>query len=188
MKCLIYCTKGKTELYSTDKGYVLTDFGLGEYYKNKFLLNGKIVAEFDCDKVEKHIPFLHWCIGKETCLTRDEVLDYLDRKDTFVGNPKRQGKMKIAVVCDARNRQYFVSLLQEIEKVLDKVEAKHLNSHVHVHGIPKIFELTCKLAKEYNINYIRTQFEMPYLLPDIKKYLKLADNDTYIFLCKLIFT
>ena len=29
------------------------------------------------------------------------------------------GKMKIAVVCDARNRQYFVSLLKEIEKVLD---------------------------------------------------------------------
>ena len=28
-------------------------------------------------------------------------------------------KMKTAVVCDARNRQYFVSLLQEIEKVLD---------------------------------------------------------------------
>lgn len=28
-------------------------------------------------------------------------------------------KMKLAVVCDARNRQYFVSLLQEIEKVLD---------------------------------------------------------------------
>lgn len=30
-----------------------------------------------------------------------------------------EGKMKLAVVCDARNRQYFVSLLQEIEKVLD---------------------------------------------------------------------
>ena len=29
------------------------------------------------------------------------------------------GKMKVAVVCDARNRQYFVNLLQEIEKVLD---------------------------------------------------------------------
>lgn len=28
-------------------------------------------------------------------------------------------KMKIAVVCDARNRQYFVNLLKEIEKVLD---------------------------------------------------------------------
>lgn len=28
-------------------------------------------------------------------------------------------KMKIAVVCDARNRQYFVSLLTEIEKVLN---------------------------------------------------------------------
>ncbi len=30
-----------------------------------------------------------------------------------------EGRMKIAVVCDARNRKYFVSLLTEIEKILD---------------------------------------------------------------------
>ena len=59
----------------------------------------------------------------------------------------------------------------QIEKVLNFYPAQHINSHVHVHGIPKIFELTCKLAKEYNIPYIRTQYERPYFVPDLKKYL-----------------
>ena len=54
---------------------------------------GKVIARFWCDKVEEHRPFFHWCIEKETCLTRDDVLDYLDSKDKFVGNPKRQDKV-----------------------------------------------------------------------------------------------
>lgn len=54
---------------------------------------GKVGLCFECDKVEEHRPFFHWCIEKESCLTRDEVLDYLDSKDKFVGNPKRQDKV-----------------------------------------------------------------------------------------------
>ena len=62
----------------------------------------------------------------------------------------------------------------QIEKVLKYYKADMINSHVHVHGIPNIFELTCKLAKEYGIDYIRTQYERPYFVPDIKKYLGLS--------------
>ena len=45
--------------------------------------------------MEELRPFFHWCeeLEKATCLTRDDVLDYLDSKDKFVGNPKRQGKV-----------------------------------------------------------------------------------------------
>lgn len=46
-------------------------------------LNGKVVARFWCDKVEEHRPFFHWCIEKETCLSRNEVLDYLDSKNEY---------------------------------------------------------------------------------------------------------
>ena len=59
----------------------------------------------------------------------------------------------------------------QIEKVLQYSKVDHIDSHVHVHGIPKIFELTCKLAKEYGIKQIRTQFEKFYLVPDVKKHL-----------------
>lgn len=59
----------------------------------------------------------------------------------------------------------------QIEKVLNYTKVDHLDSHVHVHAIPKIFELTCKLAKEYGINQVRTQFEKFYTVPDIKFHL-----------------
>ncbi len=59
----------------------------------------------------------------------------------------------------------------QIETVLSKTSVDHIDSHVHVHAIPNIFKIVCKLAKEYGIKHIRTQFEYPYFVPDIKKYL-----------------
>ena len=61
----------------------------------------------------------------------------------------------------------------QIEKVLAHKKPDHLDSHVHVHAIPKIFELTCKLAQEYEIKQVRTQFEKFYVVPDIKKHLNI---------------
>lgn len=58
----------------------------------------------------------------------------------------------------------------QIEKVLNYTKVDHLDSHVHVHAIPEIFEITCKLAKEYGIKQVRTQFEKFYLIPDFKKH------------------
>ena len=60
----------------------------------------------------------------------------------------------------------------QIEKILNHTKVSHINSHVHTHAIPKIFEITCKLAKEYGIKYVRTQTEMPYIIPSIKKHLR----------------
>ncbi len=51
----------------------------------------------------------------------------------------------------------------QIERVLSDFEVDHINSHVHIHSIPNIFKLTVKLAEEYKIPYIRTQFEKPYI-------------------------
>lgn len=57
----------------------------------------------------------------------------------------------------------------QIEKVLKVCpDVSHIDSHVHTHAIPAIFELTCKLAKEYNIPFVRTQAETPYIVPDWK--------------------
>ncbi len=72
----IYCTKGKTELYYTDKGYVLTDLGIGSYYKNTKLLNGLVVAKFWCDKVEeiKIDKGVMWRFGGHMYIT-DSVYD-----------------------------------------------------------------------------------------------------------------
>ena len=62
----------------------------------------------------------------------------------------------------------------QIETVKKYCKPDHIDSHVHVHAIPKIFELTAKLAKEYEIPFIRTQYEKFYTIPSLKKHLNLA--------------
>lgn len=61
----------------------------------------------------------------------------------------------------------------QIETVMNYTKVDHLDSHVHTHAIPNIFKITAKLAKEYNIPYIRTQHEEIYFVPSVKKHLNL---------------
>ena len=68
-------------------------------------------------------------------------------------------------------KQIEIEFRAQIEKAIKFIKIDHLDSHVHTHAIPKIFELTCRLAKEYNINYVRTQYEKPYFVKKIKKIL-----------------
>lgn len=56
----------------------------------------------------------------------------------------------------------------QIEKAQKHVKIDHLDSHVHTHGIPSIFKIVCKLAQEYGIPCVRTQFEIPYFAPGVK--------------------
>lgn len=44
----------------------------------------------------------------------------------------------------------------QIEKVLGTgLRVTHLNSHQHLHMLPRLFELTMRLADEYSIEYVR---------------------------------
>lgn len=61
----------------------------------------------------------------------------------------------------------------QIEKVQANTTIDHLDSHVHTHAIPELFKIVCKLAKEYNIKYVRTQFEELYFIPKLEKHLNL---------------
>ena len=74
------------------------------------------------------------------------------------------------------NNKLFMEQLEkefraQIEKVIKVADVTHIDSHVHTHSIPKIFELVCRLAKEYGIKHIRTQYEKPYIIPDVFKHL-----------------
>lgn len=53
------------------------------------------------------------------------------------------------------------------------VRVDHLNSHQHSHIIPEIFEVVCRLAKEYGISYVRLPNEPYHLAPKLLwSYLK----------------
>lgn len=60
----------------------------------------------------------------------------------------------------------------QIEKICCYVRPTHIDSHVHIHSIPAVFELVCKLAEEYNIPYVRTQHEELAFVPKFEKHLK----------------
>ena len=70
-------------------------------------------------------------------------------------------------------KQVETEFRAQIEKVIAKTQVTHIDSHVHTHSIPRIFEIVCKLAKEYGIKQIRTQYEKPYIIPDVYKHLTL---------------
>lgn len=61
----------------------------------------------------------------------------------------------------------------QIETVMNYTKVDHIDSHVHTHAIPNLFKITARLAKEYNIPYIRTQYEEMYFVPSIKKHINL---------------
>ena len=61
----------------------------------------------------------------------------------------------------------------QIETVMNYTKVDHIDSHVHTHSIPNLFKITAKLAKEYNIPYIRTQYEEMYFVPSIRKHVNL---------------
>ena len=83
----------------------------------------------------------------------------------------------IAMILKSFNKDFMSQVEQEfraqIEKILSVTKVDHIDSHVHTHAIPNIFKLTAKLAKEYNIPYIRTQHEKMYFIPSLKKHLNL---------------
>ena len=60
---------------------------------------------------------------------------------------------------------------RQIEKVLSKTKVTHIDSHNHIHSIPPIFDMVCRLAKEYGIPYVRTHFEKFYFIPEFSRYL-----------------
>ena len=83
----------------------------------------------------------------------------------------------ISMIIKSFDKKYMDAVEKEfraqIEKIISETKTDHIDSHVHTHAIPNIFKLVVKLAEEYKIPYIRTQFEKPYLIPDIKKHFNL---------------
>ena len=52
--------------------------------------------------------------------------------------------------------QIELEFISQIEKVISKTKVTHIDSYCNIHMIPPIFKIVCKLAKQYNIQYVRT--------------------------------
>ena len=62
----------------------------------------------------------------------------------------------------------------QIETVMNYTKVDHIDSRLNIHGIPEIFKILAKLAKEYNIPYIRTHHEEFYFVPNFKKHVNFS--------------
>lgn len=82
-------------------------------------------------------------------------------------------------ILNSKNSEFLKQVECEFRAQIEKIKQfcpniDHIDSHVHTHAIPQIFKITAKLAKEYQIPFIRTQFENFYLVPDLKKHFNFA--------------
>lgn len=150
---------------------VLEGYESGILKSTSFTANGEAFEEA-CEKVIPACPDLgvgiHLNIieGKSLCSDLDQLTDNQGNFNNSFGalllkslNPNNKAFME----------QIEKEFRAQIEKVISRTKVTHIDSHVHTHSIPKIFELTAKLAKEYGIKQIRTQFEKPYLMPDASR-------------------
>ncbi len=109
--------------------------------------------------------------GKSLCLNLDKLTDeYGNFNNSF-------GQLLLKSLNHKDNtfmEQVEKEFRAQIEEVLKVTKVTHIDSHVHTHSIPRIFELVCSLAKEYGIKQVRTQFEKPYIMPDVHRHLTLT--------------
>jgi predicted glycoside hydrolase/deacetylase ChbG (UPF0249 family) len=64
----------------------------------------------------------------------------------------------------------------QIETVLRDRRIDHLNGHQHCHAIPAVFDVVCRLAREYDVPFIRVPAERPAIARGHYPWLGIALN------------
>lgn len=152
---------------------VIEGYGCGILKSTSLVANGEAFDEAvnqiipACPKlgIGVHLNIIE---GKSLCFDLDKLTDEkgifnLSWEKLFLKSFDKKDK--------AFMEQIEKEFRAQIEKVKSKTNITHIDSHVHTHAIPKIFELVCSLAKEYGINQVRTQYEKPYIIPDLFRHL-----------------
>ena len=163
-----------------NKKFILNadDFGMSKAF-NKAVLegynNGFLTSASICANGEAFDSAVNEIIPECPNLGIGVHLNIIEGKALHDGEKFNKGYLKLMYLS---NSPVFIEKCEkefrlQIEKVLNYAKVDHIDSHVHVHAIPNIFELTCKLAKEYEIKQIRTQFEKFYTVSDVKKHINL---------------
>ena len=117
------------------------------------------------------------CIGVHLNIIEGKALTDKSKIPLLVDNNGYFNNGYLQLIAKSKNKDFLeqleIEFRAQIEKIKEHLNPAHIDSHVHTHGIPNIFDLTCKLAQEYDIPYVRTQFEKPYLTPIISKHVNL---------------
>ena len=153
--------------------------GILESYQEGFLKSTSIVANgeaFD-EAINFIIPKcsdlgigIHLNISEGKSLCTD--LEFLTNSEQVFNNSFWDILIKSY---SSKDNSFFEEIEREFRRQIEKVLSKkqmitHIDSHKHIHSIPPIFEIVCRLAKEYGIKQVRTHFEKFYIIPDLHKH------------------
>lgn len=104
---------------------------------------------------------IHLCLNEADCVAPADTVPLL--LDT--GRRLRAGYGWIAKLAKSSVGRVQIEreLRAQIEKILARgIPLDHVNSHQHVHMIPAVFRITCRLASEYDIACVRLSREPAY--------------------------
>jgi predicted glycoside hydrolase/deacetylase ChbG (UPF0249 family)/precorrin-6B methylase 2 len=122
---------------------------------------------------------IHLCLNEAAPVAAREQVPLLLSRD---GN-LRTGFAWLLIVArrTAGQDQIEREFRAQIERLLaDGVRPDHLNSHQHVHMIPKIFRIACRLAREYGIPAVRIARELPNAARGARRRLQPLANTNYV--------
>ena len=161
----------KLIINADDFGYsVETNEAIKFGYQNKVITSTSIITNLEgfehaINEILPQIPQIdigiHLNIIEGKSLTESSLL--CNSNGYFKNN-------YVQILLKSKDKNFLSDVEKEfraqIEKAQQYCKISHIDSHVHTHSIPAIFDLTTKLAKEYNIKFIRTQNEIPYIVFD----------------------
>lgn len=165
------------------------DFGMSsdtnrailEGYESGILRSASIVANGECfeDAINSVIPKIpELCIGIHLNITEGKALCSDLKNLTDENGVFNNSFLQILVKSYNKKEPDFLQEVErefrrQIETILSKTKVTHINSHNQIHAIPKLFDMVCRLAKEYGIKQVRSHYEKFYIVPDVLKHLKL---------------
>ena len=151
------------------------NIGIYEGYEGGILKSASITANGEAyeDAINSVIPACNeLSLGLHLNLTEGYALckDLVGLTD---GNGKFNNSFLSLLIRSylPKNTEFLSEMEREFrvqaEKVTSKLKITHIDSNDHIHAIPPIFKIVCKIAKDYGIKQIRTHYERPYIVPDI---------------------
>ena len=157
------------------------NIGIVEGYQGGILKSASITANGDAfdDAINSVIPackdlslglHLNLTDGKPLC---NDLTGLTDEN----GNFKNSFLSLLIRAYNPKDKEFLSEIEREFraqtEKVTSKIKITHIDSNCHIHAIPPIFKIVCKIAQDYDIKYIRTHYERPYIVPDVFVHLSL---------------
>jgi chitin disaccharide deacetylase len=169
---------------------ILKSFQNGILRSVSMMANGKSFD--DAVKIKKSNPELD--VGVHLTLVKEKPILDSHRLATLLNNEGYFFKDAIEF-----SKKYYAEkisldevkseLTAQIEKIFDhRIKISHLDSHQHLHILPKILDITLELARHYKIKFVRFPKEKfsSYMFHDFRSHYRIAQMSVHNYFCSKV--